>query len=197
MAAKKAAKGAQGADALDQQAAAAMKSAKPFVKLMLQDFDEQMALYKSIDKYLDETYPKEQDTKDLMHKMDDSFVPDPEVSYSTDMDPGKKRFRVWQYGYHKNCGNSGVVHVEDARNLLTLVLVNGFKTNADLLPGAEKIIATKLQPEWFDDFDKTYPMPKLRRQSLPGLSLGQVTGWKIICVARRGVMNSKFIFSPR
>jgi hypothetical protein len=174
---------ALGNEQLQVEAQDALKKAPPFVKALLHDFDLQMKSFDSVDDFLSQTYGNLDDLQEVIGKFEAAFPRSPNVEYSKTMDCGAKCFRFWMFGWMPACGNAGFVHVDDMKALVTLMLCNGFKTNADVLPGVEKLVACELRKEWFKDFDQTYITANVGRYSIGACSIGQVKGWKRCCAA--------------
>lgn len=160
-----------------------MKKAAPFVKSLLQDFDTQMQSHDSVDAFLTHSYGTNDALSEIIAKFEEAFPKDPDATYAKTMASGAKCFRFWMFGWQPACGNAGFVHIEDMKALITLMICNGCKTNADVLPGVEKLVACELRKEWFKDFDSTYNKVVVPKYSIEACSIGQVKGWKRCCAA--------------
>ncbi len=69
------------------------------------------------------------------------------------------------------------------RVLISLMLVNGVTTDADSMPGEEKLVVVPIQEEQFKDYEKTYVTCSHIKYRVGACQLGQVKGWKRTCCA--------------
>lgn len=108
---------------------------------------------------------------------------DPNITYSGEVDrPGAKYLRLWMLSYSKDAGTKGLMLDEEASNLISLILRDGFITNADTMPGYEKLIVTGIdnitaRP---DTQHTTFPVDGY---SLGMHSVGEIKGWSRISSA--------------
>ena len=133
-------------------------------------------------------------------KLDATFPPEPSVKYfSADAwdSYGRKYARSWMFGWKKHTGNKGFIHLEKFRNLLPLILVNGFESNPDE-PRGQQMLVSKPNP-------LLYPtaadgeFPAIAGEGLLGVGeLHHMKGWTrsvglhmaLLCVLESGQMDN-------
>ena len=101
--------------------------------------------------------------------------------FSTTISPGDGIYKIWQFGFKPECGNSGLVPIEDMRALVLLIVARGFRTDARL-PGVEKIVACEMMKEWYND-SANVPKGHVEGSPVAATSLSEVKGWKRILAA--------------
>ena len=132
--------------------------------------------------------------------LDQTFPPEPSVRYfsADDWDSyGRKYARPWMFGWKKHTGNKGFIQLEKFRNLLPLILVNGFESNPDE-PRGQQMLVSKPNP-------LLYPtaadgeFPAIAGEGLLGVGeLHHMKGWTrsvglhmaLLCVLESGQMDN-------
>ena len=152
----------------------------PWAEKVLQHYDSVVAKHTGVDDYLASLMCDDESLSKWVHSIDVVFQADGAVQHSKDFAPRDGIFKVWQFGFRPECGNSGLVTIVDMRALITLVLAHGFRTDPSV-PGVEKIVACEMKSEWYANAE----VPKCRAPA-PGIaatSLSEVKGWKRILAA--------------
>lgn len=133
-------------------------------------FDKDMEICGDPLKWCDETVPNL-----LAHAqaLDHCFPPIDGADYIKDFDHGTKLVRLWQMGFTVHYGNKGMVPLDTLRNLVELILVNGFKSNT-LQPGVEALVICQPNPVFWQGSLELTP---LHADMLPIASVAFVKGW--------------------
>jgi hypothetical protein len=113
------------------------------------------------------------DLKAHAEGLDNQFPPIAGAEYITNFEHGTKLVRLWQMGFATQYGNKGMVQLDTMRNLVELVLVNGFKSNT-LVPGVEALVICQPNPAFWNGSLELVP---LHDDMLPIGSVAFVKGW--------------------
>lgn len=165
-----------GDDAVATEVEVALRKAKPWATAVLARFDKMMEEHGSIDRMMTQLYLPPNKLQGLADNIEHAFEPDECTVYSSDLALGKKVLRPWMLGWLPELGNKGLAVQEDMRALVSLMVVNGCLTNADVLPGVEKLVVAAVPPE-FVEVAKPFASIKVHGY---GIGLGQVAmvkGW--------------------
>ena len=82
---------------------------------------------------------------------------DPLVTYAADLDKsGPLCCRAWLFEWHPQSGNSGTAELWQIKNILKLLMVFGFESDANVLPGVEKPLISKPAPT-FSSLERECP----------------------------------------
>lgn len=165
-----------GAAALVADAAAAIKGAKPYVMQVMQHLDEVLNTHGSIDSYLTSKYNTPESLTHLLESINEAFPPMEGHDYSQDLQPGRKLLRPYMVSWLPDLGNKGVCVTDDIKALVGLVAARGFLSDAENLPGVEKLVVAAIPEEYADSVQ---PFQNL---CVPGFELGLssvalVKGW--------------------
>jgi hypothetical protein len=87
---------------------------------------------------------------------------------------GRKMVRPWMLAYHKQSGNKGFCYQEQLRNLIMLILVNGFETDPDSVRGKHLLIA-KPDPVFFKPGELKYV--EVKSGLVGALGIHHVKSW--------------------
>ena len=137
-------------------------------------FDE----HTSMEQYLTSRYPSVQARKAFATELIQKFPPADDIEYIKNFLPGTKIAHVAQLSFHAQAGNKGLVVVEQAKNLVRLVLKNGFQTDP-YTPGVEAIVLCELNPALFPNPKDvaTGPVMPNAPDALGHQACGMVKGW--------------------
>ena len=136
----------------------------------------------------------------LLFFLDATFPPQPSVRYfsADDWDSyGRKYARPWMFGWKKHTGNKGFIQLEKFRNLLPLILVNGFESNPDE-PRGQQMRVSKPNPLLYPTAADGQ-FPAIAGEGLLGAGeLHHMKGWTrsvglhmaLLCVLESGQMDN-------
>ncbi|CAK0798575.1 unnamed protein product, partial [Prorocentrum cordatum] len=131
--------------------------------------------------------------KTFVEAMEEAFPELHGIKYSTEVVPGSAVFKLWQFGFAPEYGNSGLAPLDDMRTLITLICSRGFKTNSDMA-GVEKIVACLATEQMLGTPPTTEDIPG---EIINAGSIMEVKGWKrinaaffiAVAVMRRGLLE--------
>lgn len=150
---------------------------------VLAKFDTAIATHGSLDRYLHSIMPTDAHRADFAILIDEFFPPLPGVEYAAHLrTPGPVNLRPWQLGWDVQLGNKGIMVADDARVLVSLIALRGFRTDAERLPGVEKLsveAASSLHPR-FGAADGYSVVPHANLEAGVG-SAGYTKGWFRSC----------------
>lgn len=145
-------------------------SSLSWVDAVMERFDREMEIHNDPLTWMAECVP---DLKAHAEGLDNQFPPIDEANYIKDFEPGTKQLRLWQMGFAAQYGNKGMVQLDTMRNLVELILVNGFKTNT-LQPGVEALVICQPNPLFWNG---SLELVSLHDDMLPICSVAFVKGW--------------------
>lgn len=148
---------------------------------VMEDMDSIFAEYGGVSEFLCKRYPTADDRKEFSEQLIQNFYPPDETPLDKDFGVGIKNFHLFQICWHVQAGNKGLVIAEFMKNLVSLVLLQGCKTDATLVAGAEFPV---LQPLCLEFFEAKWETSKLQPQLLEcfeSQSIGFTKGWTRGC----------------
>ena len=119
-------------------------------------------------------YPTAEARKEFAETLKDAFPLPAGESFSKDYSPRIKTIQTWQTCYHPQGGNKGLIPNEYFQNLCILILLEGMKTDAAVIPGTEYLVLGPLCPLYFDEAWET---AELEKNAFQAQSVGFVKGW--------------------
>ena len=124
--------------------------------------------------YLTAKFPSEEDRLDFARSLDDAFPGEADVEYADKFEPGPYKARLWQLSWDYQSGNHGLFLQENSRNLVSLILAQGFLTDPDA-GTVEKLSVCPATLEFYKN--SAFPIcPKLHPSLLPCQSINFVKG---------------------
>jgi len=112
--------------------------------------------------------------------VDNAFPPLPGVTYMREADmksPGSKSLRLWQLGIHPDTGNAGLMVNEETDALVQLMCVYGFRTDANVHQGAEKLAGRCADMTFEEAYSQIFPFAP-KKSLAPVFSCWHIKGWK-------------------
>ena len=139
-------------------------------------FYEDMVVSKNstVDEYLCELYADAPGKQHFAELIEQLWPHDHDIQYASDYSPGKKQFRPWMMGFHKMQGNKGFVEYDIMKTMISLIVVQGFRSDGEVLPGVEKLLTGPTNPVFFD---KPVEFPPIRKGMLKAFEVGEDQGW--------------------
>lgn len=153
----------------------------PWWGSVMDDVDKIMADFGSVSEFLMKTYPDVGARKDFSEKLAMAFPTPTGQKLSKDFDGGIKNFSLWQVCYHVQAGNKGLVISEYMKNLVSLVLLQGCKTDASTMPGVEYPVTQELCLEYFEEKWELEQLQPAGADSYPCQSIAFTKGWTRGC----------------
>ena len=156
---------------------------KNYVKMLLDEYDRNVNAHGSLVHYLQNEYDTVEKRQQLAHDMSRAFPLLEGVPYAKDLRPGKKNLALWMCGWHPLLGNKGFMQSSETKILLQLIIIDAFNTDADNLPGVEKLVVAPVIQAYFKN--EKYETGKLTgHKSLLGFGeVAYVKGWSRAVVA--------------
>ena len=145
---------------------------------VISDVEKTLADFGGVSDFLNKTYPDSTARKEFAEKLAEAFPIPAGQKLSNDFTRGVKNFSLWQVCTHVQAGNKGMVISEYMKNLVSLVLIQGCKTDASTTPGVEYPV---LQPLCLEYFDQKWDMEELQPGVFACQSLGFTKGWTRGC----------------
>ena len=104
---------------------------------------------------LDEMFPIRAAREVFADKVEAAFPPTDSVQYSADLHSnGPALLRPWMLGWKKELGQKGFNTEDDIKNLMTLILLQGMKTDAARLMGVECLAVEAAELEGYEIVDR-------------------------------------------
>ncbi|CAE7328154.1 unnamed protein product [Symbiodinium necroappetens] len=119
-------------------------------------------------------FPTAEARKEFAETLKDAFPLPAGESFSKDYSPGIKTIQTWQTCYRPQGGNKGLIPNEYFQNHCILILLEGMKTDAAVIPGTEYLVLGPLCPLYFDEAWET---AELEKNAFQAQSVGFVKGW--------------------
>ena len=153
---------------------AATMAVFPWFEGIMDYVDSILNEHPSASQWLCNEYPDDDDAVARAQALEAAFPPE-EVQYMDAWSPGRHRLQLWNLNFDVQAGNKGLVTQENFKNLVALILGQGFRTCPDL-PGVEALVITKVNPiYWQDGVGPRSPL--LRDGALHIGEIGFVKGW--------------------
>ena len=112
--------------------------------------------------------------------VDQAFPPLPNVAYLREADtqhPGSKLLRLWQLGVHPDTGNAGLMVQEETECLVQLMCINGFRTDASVHQGVEKLASRCAETSFQEAHSQIFSFTS-KKSLAPVFSCWHIKGWK-------------------
>ena len=159
---------------------------KAYYAQIMSFYEAMVAEHGSITDYLDKRLGDPGERVRFAEVADTTFPATPGTQYMSDFRVGKKILRPWQLGTHVHLGNKGMAFNDEFCWLVELILAKGFTTDADTLPGAERLTLQEPNPHYFADIPGGYVVPQHPdHPTLVGVGgVAYVKGWtrSVACV---------------
>ena len=153
----------------------------PWWSDVMDDVDQTLTEYGGVTEFLLHTYPDEDSRKEFSTKLINMFpVPEGE-QLSNDFGPGIKNFSLFQVCYHSQAGNKGLVIRDYMKNLVSLVLLQGAKTDASTCAGVEFPVLQPLCHEFFETKWQTEQLQPQGVDTFESQSIAFTKGWTRGC----------------
>lgn len=150
----------------------------PWWGQVISDIDNTLTDFGGVSDFLQKTYPDSTARKEFSAKLAEAFPIPAGEKISKDFSSGVKNFTLWQVCTHVQAGNKGMVISEYMKNLVSLVLLQGCKTDASTTPGVEYPV---LQPLCLEYFEEKWEMETLQPGVFACQSVGFTKGWTRGC----------------
>lgn len=158
-----------------------MIAALPWWGDVMDDMDKIFTEHGGVSEFLSKRFPTSGDRKDFSEELIRNFpVPD-EGMLSNDFGVGIKSFHLFQICWHVQAGNKGLVISDFMKNLVSLVLLQGAKTDATMMAGTEFPVLQPLCLEFFDTKWDTEPLQPQGVACYESQSLAFTKGWTRGC----------------
>lgn len=173
-----------GGDELAEQAAHACQflASTEYFEAAMQELDSILTTYGSLPKWLDELYPDADARAELALHLDQLLPEENNVLYMKDGDwtVGPKCARLYMFGWHVNMGNKGLMVDDYMKNLVSLIMAQGFRTDP-CLPGTEALVVCAPDERLFDD-QNLLAINTVKDGLMKSHSVAFVKGWaRTVC----------------
>ncbi len=139
---------------------------------VIEQFHADLKSHVSIIDYMEATYTSDAERRSLAARVDAAFPCQEGIVYATGLVEGPVCLRAWQLGWRPDLGQKGLVDRHDSELLLSMMCLQGFKTNTEGEAGAERLLVAAPA-----HMAKPYTTPKLHDGQLGVGAVAYDKGW--------------------
>ena len=132
----------------------------------------------SVHEYIDERLGTQEKLSSWVAQFEEKMPPTKKSNYCVlnegqDAETKNTILRPWMFAWRPSVGQSGIMVKEDVQNLVSLILLQGFRTDAAMEAGAEKVVAYRTSAELVPDYE-SLPTARVKGYSFAAGSVGEV-----------------------